>query len=198
MDYYRQGLVWPIKPVKVFEAFSIEDAFRYMQKGQHIGKIMVKMPEDSAELPAALVKHTLVLRSDVSYLLVGGLGGLGKSISTWMVEHGARSLIYLSRSAEDSRHEAFLSELRAQGCFVQLSAGSVSSLSDVKKVVKSASRPIAGVIQMSMFLKVQIIRFFFATLLKFCRTNSWSTQLPRISTSSSLLKLQVPGISMKH
>lgn len=161
MEYYRQGLIWPVKPIKFFEASHIEDAFRYMQKGQHIGKIVVKMPEDPVELPATLAKKTLLLRSDVSYLLVGGLGGLGKAISNWMVEQGAKNLIYLSRSAEDSTHKTFVSELRAQGCSVQLFKGNVSRLQDVKKAVQNASKPIAGMIQMSMQLKVHMVHPMF-------------------------------------
>lgn len=36
-------------------------------------------------------------RAEVSYLLVGGLGGLGRSIAMWMVENWAKHLIFLSR-----------------------------------------------------------------------------------------------------
>lgn len=32
--------------------------------------------------------ETKMFREDVSYLLVGGTGGLGKSVATWMIEHG--------------------------------------------------------------------------------------------------------------
>ncbi|OBT45611.1 Type I Iterative Polyketide synthase (PKS) [Pseudogymnoascus sp. WSF 3629] len=38
---------------------------------------------------------------DASYLLVGGLGGLGRAIARWMMQHGAKNIIFLSRSGLD-------------------------------------------------------------------------------------------------
>jgi hypothetical protein len=141
--------------MKLFKGTQIVDAFRYMQKGQHIGKVVVTMPEDPEELEVAPVMEKLTLRSESSYLLVGGLGGLGRAISTWMVEHGARSLIYLSRSAGKSQEDqSFFHELEAQGCSVQCFPGSVTNLDDVKHAVRNAAMPIAGVMQMSMVLRV--------------------------------------------
>ena len=156
MDYCGQGFIQPIKPVKLFEAAQIEEAFRFMQKGQHIGKIVVSMPQHQEELPTASNPQQLTLRPDVSYLLVGGLGGLGKSVSTWMVENGARNLVYLGRSAGMSEDDKiFFEELRSLGCTVDTVVGSVSKLEDVKKFVSRSTLPVAGVIQMSMVLRVR-------------------------------------------
>lgn len=156
MEFYRKGVIEPIKPMKVFEATQMLDAFRYMQKGQHIGKIVVAMPEDRKGLEVTPVEQELVLRPEASYLLVGGLGGLGRAISTWLVEHRARNIIYLSRSAGESEQDkAFFRELETQGCSVQAFPGSVSNLDDVKSVVKNAAAPIAGVMHMPMILRVR-------------------------------------------
>ncbi|QRO01345.1 amino acid adenylation domain-containing protein [Archangium violaceum] len=38
------------------------------------------------------------LRPDASYLLTGGLGGLGGRVARWLVEHGARRLILMGRT----------------------------------------------------------------------------------------------------
>lgn len=155
MEYYRQGAIAPIKPMKVFDARQIVDAFKYMQKGQHIGKIVVTMPKNPQELSVTAVKHKLHLRPEASYLLVGGLGGLGRAISTWMVERGARNLVFLSRSAGKSDGDQnFFRELKVQGCTVQAFSGSISCLDDVKNAVQSAAAPIAGVMHMSMVLRV--------------------------------------------
>ena len=157
MDFLRLGFIKPVQPSTLFQASQVQDAFRYLQKGQHIGKIVVKMPEHAHDLSSVSKVQQLVLRSDVSYLLIGGLGGFGKSISSWMVQHGAKHLILLSRSAgKSSEDQAFLAELISQDCSVQVFAGSVAKLQDVKEAIKKASRPIAGVLQMSMVLKVPI------------------------------------------
>ncbi|KAL8721427.1 MAG: hypothetical protein Q9225_001902 [Loekoesia sp. 1 TL-2023] len=154
IDFYRQGAIGPIKPMKVFDATRIVEAFKYMQKGQHIGKIVVTMPKDPQELNVTAVKQELRLRPEASYLLVGGLGGLGKAIATWMVERGARNLIFLSRSAGKSDEDRkFFRELEAQACSVQAFCGSVDRFEDIKNAVENAAMPIAGVMHMSMVLK---------------------------------------------
>ncbi|KAL4949362.1 KR-domain-containing protein [Aspergillus filifer] len=98
--------------------------------------------------------ESIRFRPDCSYLLVGGLGGLGRMISTWMVENGARNIIFFSRSAKEGPETTpYFDELRAQGCTVTPFAGSVTKLSDVEEAVKQATAPVAGVIQMSAVMR---------------------------------------------
>lgn len=163
MEFYEQGHIKPIKPMKTFEAAQIEEAMRYMQKGAHIGKIVVTFPEDPMTLEATSAPRDLVLRPDVSYLSIGGLGGLGRSIASWMVERGAKHLIFFSRSAGSvTSEDPYIKELAARGCSVQTFSGSISNLADVKKVVASAAKPIAGILQASMILSVSISFFSFS------------------------------------
>ncbi|KAI4230482.1 MAG: hypothetical protein LQ349_006253, partial [Xanthoria aureola] len=49
MDLCSQGKIPLIKPMEVFEAAQIIDALKYMQKGHHIGKIVVMMPRNPKE-----------------------------------------------------------------------------------------------------------------------------------------------------
>ncbi|KAL6362754.1 hypothetical protein LRP88_04058 [Fusarium phalaenopsidis] len=154
MKFFRLGVIQPIRSIKFFDATQIEDALRYMQKGQHMGKLVIQFPTDHSQLTSSRGNNRLALRSDASYLLVGGLGGLGRSISTWMVEHGARHFIYLSRSGGKGPDDAsFVQEMNAAGCTVQTTAGSVANLDDVQRIIKQAKYPIAGVLQMSMVLR---------------------------------------------
>jgi hypothetical protein len=154
-DWYRQGSIKPIRPVKIFEAADIVGAFRYMQAGTHLGKIIVHMPTNPDSLPLSAVKALPFFRSDAAYLLIGGLGGIGRSVSTWMVERGAKELIFLSRSAGKSDDDrAFIRELETQGCHVILMAGNVTDKDDVNEAIRKRTRPLAGVLQMAVDLKV--------------------------------------------
>ncbi len=138
----------------VFPAAQIQDAFRTMQAARHIGKLAVAMPDDPLELESAPAKPVPVFHADRSYLLTGGLGGLGRSVATWMVENGARHLAFLSRSARDSSEtHDFLKELHSHRCEVQLLAGSVGNMADVRRAVDNATRSAAGVINISMVLR---------------------------------------------
>ncbi len=47
----------------------------------------------------------LAFRADSSYLLTGGLGGLGLAVARWMVERGARRLVLAGRTALPPRAE---------------------------------------------------------------------------------------------
>jgi hypothetical protein len=146
-DLLVKGIIEPIHPITSFPSAAVEAAFVDLQRNDLIGKVVLNFPE-TPHFPVASVAPSLHLRSDVSYLLVGGLGEVGKSISTWMVECGARHLIYLSRSAGTSESDQqFAIELGCQGCEVQFIASSVVSLEEVQAAIKVTSKPIAGVIR---------------------------------------------------
>lgn len=126
-----------------------------MQSGRHIGKIIIRMPENPETLQSVKATPTPKMRADRSYLLIGGLGGLGRAVATWMVEQGARSIIFMSRSAKVTPElQGYINELNSQGCEVQLVAGSVSNLANVESAVQNSPKPIAGVINLSMVLRV--------------------------------------------
>ncbi|KAM3080176.1 hypothetical protein ACMFMF_003585 [Clarireedia jacksonii] len=91
---------------------------------------------------------------NASYLLVGCLGGLGRSFAKWMVAQGARSFIFLSRSGASNTEAAeFVARLRSLKIDVKVIQGDVTSLSDVQAAVSAANAPIKGVIQAALTLK---------------------------------------------
>lgn len=113
------------------------------------------MPEDISSITSTTRARVLALDPKASYLLTGGLGGLGKSVASWMVECGARSLIFLSRSAGLSdESKAFFNELESLGCSVSAVAGKVQDMENVDKAISKASRPIKGVVHLAMVLAV--------------------------------------------
>ncbi|KAJ5895501.1 hypothetical protein N7495_007192 [Penicillium taxi] len=155
-EWAQAGKIKPIRPVTVYNAAQISEALKFMQQGVHMGKIVIKMPASYSDLPATPSIKPFSLSSTKAYLLAGGLGGLGRSVSNWMVEQGARHLIFLSRSGNQSeKHTAFVQELEAQGCEVIIVAGDVSDIRDVKKAACCSAWPIGGVLQLSMVLRDQ-------------------------------------------
>ncbi|PGH05504.1 hypothetical protein AJ80_08325 [Polytolypa hystricis UAMH7299] len=151
---HHKGHIKPISPVQAFEADDITNMASTIHKRETIGKSVVQALHEPQNLKRSLGAQELELRGNASYLLVGGLGGLGQAISTCMVEHGARHFIYLSRSAGSSEDYAdFFSELESQGCSVQAFSGDVANIDDVTRVVQEAKHPIAGVLQMAMVLR---------------------------------------------
>lgn len=160
MDFYRAGHIRPVRLAKVAGPAGVQEVFRYMQQGSHIGKIVITMAPPGGGEGAAAVATTrapreLRLNPDASYLLVGGLGGLGRTVALWMVEHGARHLTFLSRSAGSGsvQNAHFAAELRSLGCRVDMVGGSVADGACVGRAVAGLPRPLAGVVQMSMVLR---------------------------------------------
>lgn len=99
----------------------------------------------------------LSFRHDSSYFIAGGLRGVGKVIAQWMVSHGARNLILVSRSgAQSPQTKAFVDGLRHSGCKVMAEACDIADENDIRRVldVCKTMPPIRGCIQSAMVLKV--------------------------------------------
>ncbi|EFE31625.1 polyketide synthase, putative [Trichophyton benhamiae CBS 112371] len=153
LEFYNKGHISPL-PTTIFPASQTQDAFRFMEKGQHIGRVGVSMKQsEEVELEFETTKRALKIAFDEesSYLMVGGLGGIGRAVSTWMVDHGVRELIYLSRSAgRTSKDDDFVRELQSMGCAVKLVSGDTTKLEDVHRAIAAATYPMKGIVQMSM------------------------------------------------
>ena len=152
---YSQGRIQPIRPMAVFGPEDVEQSFRHLQKGDHIGKAVVKIPKDINTIPSTSSSKPFFLNPEASYLLTGGLGGLGRSVASWLVERGARSLIFLSRSAgKTEMDQTFFAELATMGCSVVPVVGKADDMDAINKCVHKAPKPIKGVLHLAMVLKV--------------------------------------------
>ncbi|KAJ5974369.1 KR-domain-containing protein [Penicillium waksmanii] len=125
-----------------------------MQTAQHMEKIIIKIPDNPSQLAVSKYESPLSLSPDVSYLIVGGLGGLGRAISRWMVKQGAKSLVFLSRSTELTPiRKSFIEELQIMGCTIHTVTESVVSAEDIQKAIDLCPKPLAGIIQLAISLK---------------------------------------------
>lgn len=101
------------------------------------------------------------LRAEASYLLVGGLGGIGVEIAKWMVhELGAKSIILISRSGMNARGATDAVEaLRRPGVVITVRSCDVADMDSLSSVLHDCLRslpPIRGVVQGAMVLKVRL------------------------------------------
>ncbi|MDX1428797.1 MAG: polyketide synthase dehydratase domain-containing protein, partial [Rhodothermales bacterium] len=90
MELFSRGVFRPI-PHRDFPASRISDAFRYMQRSEHIGKIVVSFEDSELRRDSEdRTEGSYSMRSDATYLVTGGLSGFGLATAKWMVERGAR------------------------------------------------------------------------------------------------------------
>ncbi|KKA30866.1 hypothetical protein TD95_000725 [Thielaviopsis punctulata] len=154
LDHFSRGHIKPITISEVFSAKDVSHGFSHIQANKHMGRVVLTFNvSESLAAFSSRKKQSIAFSSFKTYLLAGGMGGLGKSIATWMVEHGARKFIFLSRSAGISEADkAFITELESQGCYVNAIASSVADASAVEKAVQSAPSRLGGIMQLSMVL----------------------------------------------
>ncbi|AKQ65467.1 Malonyl CoA-acyl carrier protein transacylase [Myxococcus hansupus] len=90
------------------------------------------------------------LRGDGTYLVTGGLGGLGFEVAKWLVEQGAGHLVLLGRDASLSpAQQADVAALKAQGARVRVMAADVSDRAQLGRAFAELARgpaPLRGVI----------------------------------------------------
>ncbi|KAI0857178.1 hypothetical protein F4860DRAFT_528288 [Xylaria cubensis] len=155
------GTISNISPLTSFPISEIGRAMRMMQAGSHIGK-MVLVPNGEDMVKAMPPLPVVNLSPDKTYMIVGGLTGIGQSIARWLVDHGARNLLLVSRSAASREQSTqFSLELTAAGARVVVENCDVGDLSDLKRIVDKCTQAklptIRGVIHGGMALEDTIL-----------------------------------------
>jgi NAD(P)-dependent dehydrogenase (short-subunit alcohol dehydrogenase family) len=93
-------------------------------------------------------------------MVVGGLTGIGQSITRWLVNHGARNLLLVSRNAASRSSKTDLGrELTATGARIAIENCDVGDLGDLRRVIAACAKAgmptIKGVIHGGMALDVR-------------------------------------------
>ncbi|KAI0157191.1 hypothetical protein GGR52DRAFT_582973 [Hypoxylon sp. FL1284] len=151
------GIMHYPHPRHVFSASEVEKAFRLVQGGTHAGRVVVRVnPSDS--VPKFIRAQSEWKFNDaVSYLIVGGLGGIGRAVCKWMVSKGAKYLILPSRSGPSSAAaSATIQELRSQGAVIETPVCDASSFSALSSCLEACAKimpPIRGCINSAMALQ---------------------------------------------
>lgn len=101
----KSGIVQPINST-VFESPDIEEAFRIMANGKHIGKILLKMCGSDNKMLSVQTIPRVYFNQEESIVVVGGLGGFGMELAGWLVTRGCRKLVLCSRSGVTNGYQA--------------------------------------------------------------------------------------------
>ncbi|RYP54379.1 hypothetical protein DL768_000796 [Monosporascus sp. mg162] len=155
LELYRAGKVKP-PPIATFDVSEIAQAYRYFNNKDRVGKVVISMENQQSRVPTAPAQYKAVFSPDKTYLLVGCLGGLGRSLSRWMMARGARKFVFLGRSGCDKpTAQQLVSRLRRAGADITVVRGDVSNADDVREAVLActAAGPLGGVVQAAMGLR---------------------------------------------
>ena len=135
-------------PYRTFRADEAVEAFHFMAQGKHTGKVILKLdlPEVEVEMAA---EQPIQVRSDATYLITGGLGGLGLVFARSLVEKGARHLALVGRRGATPDSQPEIAAMEQMGAEVWTAAADVSSPADMDSVlaeIRKSMPPIKGVI----------------------------------------------------
>ncbi len=114
-------------------------AMAFMRAARHIGKIVLTSP------PLASAE----LRRDRTYLVTGGLGGIGCAVAGWLAERGAGAIVLNGRRAPDAAAEEAIAALRDRGATVRVEVADVTDAAALDAMLARMDRelpPLGGVI----------------------------------------------------
>lgn len=154
---YRQGLLPAIKPTRITHVAELDMAVSEFSDSFVHGKALIKFEKSDKTLKVLASRSVLRFRPNATYLLVGALGGLGRSLGSWMMGKGAKHFSFMARSGTDSKQAAILvDDMRKAGASVQVIRGDATIRADVDRALRSISSeyPVRGVVHAAMVLRV--------------------------------------------
>nr|WP_234440458.1 type I polyketide synthase [Streptomyces rimosus] len=135
LELFAADTIRPL-PVVTWDVRRAPEAFRFMSRAQHVGKIVLTLPR--------------AWDPDGTVLITGGTGGLGGELARHLVaERGVRHLLLASRSGpEAAGAQELRAELAAHGAEVTIVAGDVADREAAAEMVASvpAAHPLTAVV----------------------------------------------------
>jgi acyl transferase domain-containing protein len=127
-------------PVQAFPAAETVEAFRCMQQARHVGKIVVT--------PPPVAGGPFAPRERATYLITGGLGGVGLRLAGWLAQRGARHLVLAGRSGPSPAAREAIDRLTAGGVHVRAVRADVADGEQVAALlaeIRAELPPLAGI-----------------------------------------------------
>ena len=122
---------WPIT-----EAGAAMD---FMRSARHIGKnVLVLPPLSNGQL-----------RHDRTYLVTGGLGGIGVVVANWLADHGAGTIVLNGRRPPDPAAAEAIEALKSRGADVRVELANMTDPAAIDAMLArmdAGMSPLAGII----------------------------------------------------
>ncbi|XP_055691897.1 fatty acid synthase-like [Lutzomyia longipalpis] len=159
-DGIESGAVRPL-PITVFGKEQVEEAFRYMASGKHIGKVVLKIREEEEEnqvIPALNLIPAMprtYMYSEKTYVVVGGLGGLGLELINWLISRGAKNIVASSRNGIQTGYQSLMERRwKKKGVNFVVDKSDVTTKEGTEQLLKQAIKlgPVGGIFNLAAVL----------------------------------------------
>ena len=148
---YRQTAegVLPMPESTHYPLAEAATAIRVMGAAEHTGKLLLDIPHAGRSSVVLPPEQAQVFRADGSYIITGGLGGLGLFLAEKMASAGAGRIVLTSRSAPSQKALETIELVRAVGCDVVVECGDIAQADTAERLVTAATAtglPLRGVL----------------------------------------------------
>ncbi|KAK6711597.1 Highly reducing polyketide synthase gpy1 [Fusarium graminearum] len=131
---------------------SLPSAFAALLEGGSQKQVISLADVDDGHMIKTRPK-TSVFDPRKTYIITGGLGGLGRAIAVWMASYGARNLILATSSVSKACQSGdLLQQLSSYGCHARVEVCDVGDSSAVERLISSIYTPVGGVIHSALRL----------------------------------------------
>lgn len=135
LQEFGRGRLKPL-PITAFSAVQAPQAFRYMAQAKHIGKVVITHRSTVETIPNQLGRFDV----EKSYLITGGLSGLGLLVAQWMAERGAGHLVLIGRSAPSPEALETIRSMEQRGAKVVIALGDVADRTHLDQIFAKFGR----------------------------------------------------------
>ncbi|PWY90345.1 polyketide synthase [Aspergillus sclerotioniger CBS 115572] len=153
--YYDHGCQ-PASPMQVMGYPEISRALQLLASGQVVGKVVLNATDSDMVMTVPPSVPPIQFAEDATYIIVGGLGGIGQYIALWMADHGARNFLFLSRQGSHHPQASVVFEdLSAKGAQATAYQCDISDGEQVERAFRQCSvelPPVKGIMQAAMLL----------------------------------------------
>nr|QDK64693.1 fatty acid synthase [Macrobrachium nipponense] len=154
-DGLEKGVVRPL-PLTVFTKDCVEDAFRYMATGKHIGKVVLEVKPENNSIAQVEAVPRMSAYSNMVYVITGGMGGLGLELAGWLINRGAKKIVLTSRRGISTGYQALcIRRWRESGISVRVLTQDASTIEGATALLKEAAKegPVGGIFHLAVVLK---------------------------------------------
>ena len=148
VDLLTQGRLLAL-PIETFPISRASDAFYKMAQARHTGKLVLTLDEEEIAIRVP-IDSAVTVRPDATYLITGGVGGLGLSVAGWLAEQGAGQLVLVGRSGiTNATQEEALRSLSDRGVRVRVAKADVARRDQIETVlreIEESGMPLRGVV----------------------------------------------------
>lgn len=124
-------------------------AVRAMGAAEHTGKLVLDVPRAGRANVVVPPEQARVFRHDGSYIVTGGLGGIGLFLAEKMAEGGCGRIVLSSRSQPNPKALEAIELIRAMGTDIAVECGDITEVNTALRLVSTATAtglPLRGVL----------------------------------------------------